>query len=214
MKPVSVFVFFGTSILMSHLLVSCDLSQPLYQDLTTNTPPYGFSEIQLTSTQTPRMVSTNALPTISPPFHSTLWGDDSSSLSPSPIIDFTATTEVFSTNNPDAIQVPIDLGPEGFVKFYYANINDRNYELTWSLLTPEFISLANPPSKGGFQGYVSFWNSVDYVEVTGVDIVTLDKDHATIIISATYHYRSGIVTYSHQRFYLVFDSSRSTWLFN
>jgi len=124
-----------------------------------------------------------------------------------------AATSVFTTPTPDLMYVPPNMGPEEFIRFYYDSINKRNYVLTWSLLTPGFISLANPPSQGGYQGYVGWWNTVDHVDVTGVNIIEQDKNTAIVEVRATYHYGNGNTTQSHQRFDLILDSSRGTWLF-
>lgn len=123
-------------------------------------------------------------------------------------------TSVILTPTLDPMYVPPDMGPEEFVRFYYDEIDKRNYVLTWSLLTPGFISMANPPSQGGYQGYVNWWNTVDRVDVTSVDIVTQSQDSATLIIRANYYYRNGVTTQSRQRFHLTFDASRHTWLFD
>ena len=126
----------------------------------------------------------------------------------------TTSTSVPTTPTPDPMYVPPNMRPEEFISFYYDAINKRNYVLTWSLLTPGFISLTNPPSQGGYQGYVDWWNTVEHVDVTSVDIIEQSKNTATVGVRATYHYSNGITTQSHQRFDLSFDSTRDTWLFS
>ena len=125
----------------------------------------------------------------------------------------TTTTSVPTTPTSNPMYIPSNMGPEEFIRFYYGAINKRNYVVTWSLLTPGFISLANPLSQGGYQGYTDWWNTVDHVDVTGVDIIEQDKNTATVEVRATYQYSNGDTTHSHQRFDLIFDSSRGTWLF-
>ncbi len=191
MKSFSDFVKFEILVLFFLGLTSCDLSQPLLPKIATVTPSIDSSESQQILIPTSENYSTPVLST------------------DNPILKLVVPTEI-----PTATPLQTNSSPEEFVKYYYANINVRNYELTWSLLTPNFISQANPPSQGGYQGYIDWWNTVDRVDVTEVDIIAQDKDSATIRITATYQYHNGATTQSHQRFYLIYDTARNTWLFD
>jgi hypothetical protein len=189
-------VKFGILALFSLGLTSCDLSQPLLPKLAPVTPSVESSESQ---------------PTLIPTFENYFTQVVSTDAS---VLNLATPSDIPTALVLTATPIQNSSSPEGFVRFYYSNINMRNYEFTWSLLTQNFISQANPPSQGGYQGYVKWWNTVDSVDVTEVDIIIQNKDSATIRISATYHYHNGATTQSQQRFYLIYDTSRSTWLFD
>ena len=205
-KAITYFIF------LCILLVGCDLSKPIHPYSATDTQSYGSYGFQPTLTPIVGVVKIKALTTASPTFLPT--SKDNSHTSSSLPMAITKPSGITSTLTPDALQNSKNLGIEEFVRFYYANINMRNYKLTWSFLTPKFINLANPPSEGGYQGYVDWWNTIDHVNVTEVDIITKDESSATIQVSAIYHYKKGITEKSILHFYLIFDSSRSTWLFD
>jgi len=115
------------------------------------------------------------------------------------------------------IVTPKDLGlsdPVEFINYYFRNINERNYQITWSLLSLNFINTNNSPSQGGYQGYVDFWNSVRQVDIIDVDIESQNNDSARVNVNMTIHYENGFTAGARQRFSLIYDLSRNTWLFN
>src|SRR5512137_1343124 len=59
--------------------------------------------------------------------------------------------------------------PQEFIANYFANINSRNYTLTWSLLSDRFKGTLNESSQNGYQVYTDFWNSVSQAKVLEVD---------------------------------------------
>jgi len=118
------------------------------------------------------------------------------------------------TSLPTAIPTRVRTSPEEFVNYYYNSINKRDYELTWSLLSQDFRERMHNSSQGGYQGYVEFWNTIDRVVVTGVDIISVNETSAIIIVNAIYYYKSGATTNSHQRFQLIYDKVQGSWLFD
>jgi hypothetical protein len=101
-----------------------------------------------------------------------------------------------------------------FIRYYYQNINARNYNLTWSLLTDAFKYAVNGPAQGGYQGYVDFWNTVARVDISSVVITGQSSGTATVTVAMTYYYFNGRVASVNQPFNLLFDASRNTWMFH
>ncbi len=140
------------------------------------------------------------------------------------IYDYTRATWMFDT--PSTAYVPpvyvppvyvpptIAQTPDQFVYYYFSNINISNYPLTWSLLTDRFKSHNNPPSSGGYDGYVNFWNTVHDVQVLSVVITIQNGGYAALTVYALYNYNSGTSIYNTQTYNLVYDYVRSTWLFD
>ena len=55
---------------------------------------------------------------------------------------------------------------EDFLRSYYSAVQARDYQTSWSMLTPDFQ--AN--TAGGYNAYTAFWDTVDGVEVRKVDV--------------------------------------------
>ena len=103
---------------------------------------------------------------------------------------------------------------EQFIRTYFQEINNRHYENTWSLLSDAFRASRNSPQNGGYQGYVDFWNTVDRVEILEVRILEQSDQSAKVFVVANYHYKNGVTTTGEQNFSLIYDFTRSTWLFD
>ena len=101
-----------------------------------------------------------------------------------------------------------------FIRYYYQNINLRNYWLTWSLLSDSFKLAVNGPAEGGYQGYVDFWNSVQRVDISSVSITGQSSGTANVLVGMTYNYWNGVVSSVNQPFSLIFDAGRNTWMFH
>ena len=103
---------------------------------------------------------------------------------------------------------------EQFIRTYFQEINSRNYENTWSLLSDAFKASRNSPQNGGYQGYVDFWNTVDRVEILEIKILEQSSQSAEVFVVANYHYKNGVTTTGEQNFYFIYDFTRNTWLFD
>ena len=103
---------------------------------------------------------------------------------------------------------------EQFIRTYFQEINSRNYEYAWSLLSDAFKASRNSPQNGGYQGYVDFWNTVDRVEIVEVRILEQSSQSAEVFVVANYHYGNGVTTTGEQTFYFIYDFTRNTWLFD
>ena len=115
---------------------------------------------------------------------------------------------------PSAVPYYSPLYPDQFIRYYYTNINLRNYQLTWSLLADSFKWAVNGPDQGGFLGYADFWDTVQRVDIFGVSVTSQSGGYAAVDVSMQYSYKNGFVSSTLQSFNLIFDYSRSTWLFN
>ncbi|HSL31150.1 MAG TPA: hypothetical protein VK900_18255 [Anaerolineales bacterium] len=103
---------------------------------------------------------------------------------------------------------------EQFIRMYFQEINSRNYENTWSLLSEAFKASRNGPQHGGYQGYVDFWNTVARVEIVEIRILEQSNQSAEVFVVANYHYQNGATTTGEQTFHLIYEFTRNTWLFD
>jgi hypothetical protein len=117
---------------------------------------------------------------------------DTPSISPSP--DQTATLPA--------------LNPQKFIYFYFDNINNRNYSMTWSLLTSRFQS-----KSGGYQAYVDFWNSVKLATVGGA-FYTCQGDLCAVDVILRLDYINGNYSLNTISYTLIRDHTRNTWMFD
>jgi hypothetical protein len=99
--------------------------------------------------------------------------------------------------------------PQGFIYFYFNNINARNYTLTWSLLTDSFKNRLS----GSYQVYLDYWNSVKQVGVISA-FYTCSGDLCAVNATLQIEYKSGQVTLDTYPYLLRRDYNRSTWMFD
>jgi len=97
--------------------------------------------------------------------------------------------------------IPTD--PAVFISYYFENINNRNYDLTWSLLSDQFKAKFNP---GGQGPYMDTWNKVSEVVIYSTENIKVSNTSAIVIANS--NIKSEPLNY-----YLVWESSRNTWLF-
>jgi hypothetical protein len=98
-----------------------------------------------------------------------------------------------------------------FIYYYYQHINNRDYATTWSLLTDAFKAANNST---GYTGYVNFWNTVSRVDVWYVTLNTFNGYYASVTVDMSYTYFNGTVTRVAQPFYLAYNVTRGTWMFD
>jgi hypothetical protein len=112
-----------------------------------------------------------------------------------------------TTPAPPTSAIPSDA--VDFIYFYFDNINNRNYDLTWSLLSDSYKAKVNKTGKGP---YIDFWNNIintkGLVTISNIDQVTISEG-TTSIVKISSNIQSTPLNY-----YLVWDSSQNTWLFN
>jgi len=117
-------------------------------------------------------------------------------------------TETLPTN----VTGEVSADPVQFVYDYYSAVNRRQYELTWSLLSDDYKNRNNGPDKGGYQGYVDFWNRISSVEVKTAYLVAQDASFAKV--KAIIHYnlvQVGTEEYE-ITFHMVHSAVGSSWL--
>jgi hypothetical protein len=104
--------------------------------------------------------------------------------------------------------------PEGFLRWYFSAVwNERNYQDLWdNYLTPSFKAR---PNAGGYEGYVSWWNSVQRVDVNSVSVLQNDGTHAWVRVNVTFTMMDGRVISNQEYDYdLSYDAARQTWMFD
>ena len=104
--------------------------------------------------------------------------------------------------------------PTQFILYYFSQINSANYPAAWSLLDANFISHNNNASQGGYASYVAYWDTIYHVNVQSVSVVSLGNATATVSVYAIYTLNSGVVAGYTTAYNLVYNYSRSTWLFD
>jgi hypothetical protein len=136
------------------------------------------------------------------------------------LTDFTPTPRKLFGADETPVPIPTQTATPGlpdpaeFIQYYYTNIADQNYDLTWSLLSEDFISRNNSSAQGGYEAYVKWWQKVSRVEVESVKILTQQSDTVTVQVDAVFYYASGSQSTEHLKYQLIFDAARGTWLFN
>jgi hypothetical protein len=104
--------------------------------------------------------------------------------------------------------------PAEFARWYFGRVwNDRNYKDLWdNYLSQSFKSNVSP---GGYDDYASWWDSVQQVDVNSVNTLQNDGTHAWIRVNLTFHMKdSRILENRDYDYYLLYDTSRKTWMFD
>jgi hypothetical protein len=139
---------------------------------------------------------------------------------PVDIVSLTFTPVIVPENTPTFTPTPpnyistsittIPSDPDAFVRFYFDNINNRNYDLTWSLLSDQYKAKTNPT---GENQYIAFWNGISRVEITSVDFSYLTNTSIKVILKVIF-YKSNSSSTSKITYYLTSDNPRGIWLFD
>jgi hypothetical protein len=104
--------------------------------------------------------------------------------------------------------------PYQFILYYFSQINQGNYALTWSLLDTNFINQNNNASQGGYASYVAYWDTITNVSVQSVYVLSQGTYTATVSVYAIYTKTTGVVAGYTSTFNLIYDTTRSSWLFD
>ena len=100
------------------------------------------------------------------------------------------------------------ISPIEFIKKYYSNINNNNYNLTWQQFTPQ-----RRASSGSFQAYLSWWNTVQNTEIEQIEILEQDSDRAIVYTELNYFMKTGTIYRNRKsKIYLVWDRKSNNWL--
>ena len=98
--------------------------------------------------------------------------------------------------------------PTKFIKQYYLDINDRNYNLTWQQFAPK--RRANPES---YNSYISWWNSVENTEIEQIKVLEQNDHKAVVYVELKYLMKTGIIYKERKsKIYLIWNSKYNNWL--
>ena len=98
--------------------------------------------------------------------------------------------------------------PTEFVKQYYADINDRNYNLTWQQFAPK--RRAKPKS---YNSYISWWNSVENTEIEEIKTLEQNDRKAVVYVELNYFMKTGTVYKQRKsKLYLAWNGKDDNWL--
>ncbi|MCC6148171.1 MAG: hypothetical protein IT308_11455 [Anaerolineaceae bacterium] len=82
--------------------------------------------------------------------------------------------------------------PEQFIKDYYREVNNRNYEKSWSMLTQKFQqSCCSVAGNDPYQIYINWWNTIERVEVITAYIQAWDTNPAEVYTVLQYLSQKG-----------------------
>jgi len=109
---------------------------------------------------------------------------------------------VSTTPAPPIGTIPSD--PVDFIYFYFEKINERDYDLTWSLLSENYQNVESP---GGKSSYENFWNPYT-VTITSIRYAYFTDTSAFVLVDASTFPNDTL------DFYLIRNNVQSNWKFN
>jgi hypothetical protein len=104
--------------------------------------------------------------------------------------------------------------PAGFARWYFTRVwNERDYQNLWdNYLTASYKTNVG---SGLFEDYVWWWNSVQRVDISSVDVLQNNGMDAWVRVNLTFHMTDGRVVENQVYDYdLLYDPSRATWMFD
>ncbi len=97
-----------------------------------------------------------------------------------------------------------------FVKDYYTNLKNRNYQDTWSKLSPEF----QRASSTGYSDYLQWWSSVNDIKIGEIKLIKQSGDVAVVNAELYYILKNGkFFEDTKKHVYLVWNDEKNSWLF-
>jgi serine/threonine-protein kinase len=94
------------------------------------------------------------------------------------------------------------------IRNYYEQINQQQYSTTWNQLSPNFRA----KQSGSYQDYLDWWNLVDRVEVSKVNVVENTEDTAVVNTRLTYYMKTGRVSSENLQISLIWDEPSQQWI--
>lgn len=101
----------------------------------------------------------------------------------------------------------ISTEPIQFVRDYFSLLNDRRCQEAWAQLSDNF------KKKHTYDDYVGFWNTVDKVEISLIEIRSQSDSEVYVYTEILYYYKAGYTTTSHTTYKLVRTSPMAQWKF-
>jgi hypothetical protein len=104
--------------------------------------------------------------------------------------------------------------PAETVRVYYLMVDQNRYDVTWSMLSNHFKDKFNCCLPNyNYADYVSWWDSVDQIELADVHTVQQTGSQAAVYMELHYHMKSGGVSTDRSYIHLVYDPTVG-WLFD
>jgi len=133
------------------------------------------------------------------------------SISPTTPIQPTPTLLFIASPSPPPTEIPISYAdPVQFIQDYFMLLNNRQYQDAWSRLSSKFKQ--NLANIGGYDGYVSYWDTVLNTEIKLAEILSRSDSEVYVKTEVIYHYKAGYDITGHTTYKLVKDLSSSSWL--
>ena len=105
---------------------------------------------------------------------------------------------------PIAVIPASDETPDQFIQRYYSNVNNRQYEDSFSLLSENF-------TPRNFDGYVKFWDTIIRVDVLSMDIQDNRDGYAKIFAKLLYYRQDSTCIVSDVYFTVLHGGSDGSW---
>jgi hypothetical protein len=103
--------------------------------------------------------------------------------------------------------------PEQFIKDYYWELNNHNYERAWALLSKNFQqSCCSIGGNDPYQVYKNWWETIVYVDVISAYLQQWDKNPAEVYVALRYHNIKGQAFQTFNTFELITDPIRKNLL--
>lgn len=100
------------------------------------------------------------------------------------------------------------VSPEKALINYYASVNNRNYEATWKLLSPQYRNKKSI----SYSDYTNWWNTVRTVKITRANLNNGNNERAYVDAELQYVMNNGEVTTESVRYLLIWKPDISNWV--
>jgi len=102
--------------------------------------------------------------------------------------------------------------PQEFLNNYYAVLTDKkDYWEAWGLLTPKFQKAINPK---GINDYISFWETIRHVDLNKIDVTWITAQSVNCQVEMTLRGVSGFTDSSAHSYFLVYNTTQRSWMFD
>ena len=91
---------------------------------------------------------------------------------------------------------------------YYASVNNRNYEATWKLLSPQYRNKKSI----SYSDYTNWWNTVRTVKITRANLSSGNNERTYVDAELQYVMNSGELKTETVRYLMVWKSDISSWV--
>ncbi|MDB9445481.1 hypothetical protein [Anabaena sp. CS-542/02] len=98
---------------------------------------------------------------------------------------------------------------DDFVRNHYTALNNRQYDQTWTRLSPQFKGIS-----GDFSNYQEWWDSVAEIRIGNVELISQNSDRAVVDAQLWYEMKNGRVAEDKKtRISLMWSDEANSWLF-